>query len=203
MKKIYYFSGIVVFISIVQTFVLCHSTALAAQFSAIIVISSGIETAEVSQYKVYVKDDKHSLKQLDSITPPLIVDRNSDVVWAVYHRTKQYSEIEKEKASIFDPILFVEMIPKLLKAERKYEAKETVNGYECDKYAYYYLSPEKETQGFRQKAIEVWISKKLNHFIKAIYHWQNGDVIVEFRNIREGPIDDALVNVPAGYAKLE
>jgi len=201
MKKIYYFSWIVIFISIIQTFVFCCSSALAAQFSAIIVTSSRVETAEPS-YKVYVKDHKYSLKKLDSHTPPLIVDRNSGVVWAVYHRTKEYREIEKEKASTWDPILFLEMIPKILKAERKYEAKETVNDYDCDKYAYY-LGPEQKAQNFRRKAIEVWISKKLNHFIKAIYHWQNEDVVVEFQNIREGPIDDALVNIPAGYAKLE
>jgi len=47
-----------------------------------------------------------------------------------------------------------------------------------------------------------WVSQKLRFPIKIVNHTAE-DTFTELRDIREGPLADALFQLPAGYAKME
>lgn len=66
---------------------------------------------------------------------------------------------------------------------------ETVNGYLCDKWEF--TGKENQT---------VWIAQQLHFPIKTVR--QDGTTI-EFSNIKQGPQDAGLFQVPAGYTKLD
>jgi hypothetical protein len=66
---------------------------------------------------------------------------------------------------------------------------ETVNGYPCDKWQL--TGKENST---------VWISQQYHFPIKSV----NADgSSVEFSNIKTGPQDASLFQVPAGYQKMD
>jgi outer membrane lipoprotein-sorting protein len=66
---------------------------------------------------------------------------------------------------------------------------ETVNGRSCDKWEITDKSGKKET---------FWMDQKLHFPIKMI----NGDITIQYTNIKEGPQDAALFKVPDGYRKM-
>lgn len=82
------------------------------------------------------------------------------------------------------------------KATRKHLGTENMNGYLCDKYEiiYHDKSMGKTTQ---------WISPKLSYPIKMVHQGQQGEVITEYKNIKENGISDSLFQVPAGYQKMQ
>jgi hypothetical protein len=47
-----------------------------------------------------------------------------------------------------------------------------------------------------------WHSKKLNYPIKVVYHGPQGDMVTEYKNIKEGRVRDSLFKPPKGYKKM-
>ena len=73
---------------------------------------------------------------------------------------------------------------------------EKINGYDCDKYEIIYHDTSMGT-------LIQWISKRLHYPIKMIYNGPQGDLVTEYRKIKEGGVKNSLFQVPAGYNKME
>ncbi|MBN2467130.1 MAG: DUF4412 domain-containing protein [Deltaproteobacteria bacterium] len=80
-------------------------------------------------------------------------------------------------------------------ATRKLSGTETVSGYECDKYEIVYHDTSMGT-------MTQWFSKKLKFPVKMIYHGANGEVITEYKNIKESNVPEVMFQVPTGYQKM-
>jgi outer membrane lipoprotein-sorting protein len=81
------------------------------------------------------------------------------------------------------------------KAETKFLGKETVNGYVCDKYQYIYHDTSMGTS-------TQWVSKKFNCVIKSEYKSSAGYMLTEYKNIKEGNVQDSLFEIPGDYALM-
>jgi len=117
------------------------------------------------------------------------------ITWILDPARRTYREMISQQAkwsSIADP----KNLPAIKEAGTlKLVEKETVNGYDCDKYSYVYNN--------KDLGIEYhWVSKKLNFPVKMIQKSKNSDVIVEFKNITEKKLSDSLFELPKGYTKL-
>ena len=73
--------------------------------------------------------------------------------------------------------------------------KETVNGYMCSKYLHTPKDPSLGTATY-------WIAEKLNFPIKIVSDGPSGHMVMEYRNIDEKPVSDALFEIPSGYQKM-
>ena len=81
------------------------------------------------------------------------------------------------------------------KAQIKSLGKETVNGYVCEKYQYIYHDTSMGT-------VTQWFSKKLNYAIKAEHKSSAGYMLTEYKNIKEGKVENSLFEVPGDYALM-
>lgn len=77
----------------------------------------------------------------------------------------------------------------------KHLGKETVEGYSCEKYLIIY-------NGGKLGSSTYWIAKKLGHPIKITSKGPQGESVTEYKNIKEGGVDDALFKPPSGYTKV-
>jgi hypothetical protein len=100
---------------------------------------------------------------------------------------KIYIEVPKN-LSILEPDNDI-----IMGAEKKRMGTERVNGRSCDKYQYF----EKDTATITQ-----WIAKDLNCPVKIIYHGEGGNT-AEVKNIKPGPVDQAVFHVRPGYTQKE
>jgi len=78
---------------------------------------------------------------------------------------------------------------------KKSMGKETVNGYMCAKYLYTPKDPSLGTTTF-------WIAEKLHFPIKIESDGPSGHRVMEYRNIDETAVSDALFEIPSGYRKM-
>jgi outer membrane lipoprotein-sorting protein len=178
-----------VFVVVVVIFVLAGSS-IAAEFSADLLLKQGGETMTG---KVYVKGDKtrqefvqQGQKQIRIIRP------DKGLMWLLMPAEKIYMEMSSQESGAYDPTLDQNIEDK---AEMKSLGKETVNGYVCDKYLYSYHDTSMGTT-------TLWISKKLNYPIKTEYQSSSGDMLVEYKNIKEGNVQNSLFDVPGDYMLL-
>jgi len=104
---------------------------------------------------------------------------------------KMYFEMQTPEAGI---VKTDEVLDKI--ADKKHMGTEKVNGYKCDKYEiiYHDRSLGKMSQ---------WFSKKLNYPIKIIYNGPQGEMVVEYKNIKQGKVDSSLFEIPPGYEKMK
>ena len=182
-------------ISMAVFFFLVPVPAFSAEFSADLVIR-----APDSNYtfKLYVKDTMYRLEKVKGgmkFPPfPTIVSRSTGLTWGLNPQARQYVEMKDVRQTMMmNPIPGWEMMRKDYK--KKAAGSKTVNGYVCDKFVYH-------KPGKSKTEAAVWISKKLDHFIKQIHYATNGNAVMELKNISEDPVNNALFKIPAGYSKM-
>ena len=181
-----------VFGALVIGLVVPVGSAAAAEFTADLLIMQPNDSLTV---KLYVRDNLYRVEQLEGENLFLAIeDRAANVTTALNPEEKIYKEIEGPAGAFVNPIKGWERM--IEACEEKLVGPETVNGFECDHYVYNY-------PGETKVSVERWYSEKLAHFVKYLVHYDNdmGDGTMEIRNVIEGPLDDALFQVPGDYTK--
>jgi outer membrane lipoprotein-sorting protein len=162
--------------------------AAAAEFSAVVVAKSG---GEERQSKIYIKGDKI---RREYITPggntAFIVPGDKAIMWMVEPEIQAYTELPFDK----------DALPKKLDPDRegsqsKLVGTETLHGYATDKYETLVKTPTGTRRG------TMWISKKLGVPLKI----ETADklYVQEYKDIKEGGVDDSLFAEPSGYRKKD
>ena len=181
-------SGMVVVV--VAVIVVLSGSSIAAEFSADLFLKQAGETITG---KVYVKGDKIRQESIQQGEKQVMIFRfDKDIVWLLMPSEKIYMEMSSKEGVAYDPQLDQNIKDK---AQVKLLGKETVNGYECDKYQYIYHDTSMGTS-------TQWISRKLNYPIKTEYKSPSGDMLTEYKNIQEGNVQNSLFEVPGDYALL-
>ncbi|MBN2466787.1 MAG: VWA domain-containing protein, partial [Deltaproteobacteria bacterium] len=170
--------------------------AQAAEFTADILVSGpgGNYT-----YKLHVKDAWYRVQKITgpmNVPPfPSIVNSETGVTWGLNDQMRQYVEMaDIEKTVMMNPLAGWAMTRKGW--AEKPGPTETVNGYECETRLY-------TEAGKAEPAAKVWISTKLNHLIREERFGVNENPVLELQNIQEGPVDQALFEIPAGYTRMD
>jgi outer membrane lipoprotein-sorting protein len=175
------------------TLVLCalvvfSSVALSAEFSAdLIQKTAGMTT----KGKVYIKGNKMRMEMETPAGKSInLMDIGTGLMQMLQPEQKMYFEMETPEAGV---VKTDEALDKI--ADKKHVGTEKVNGYKCDKYEiiYHDRSLGKMSQ---------WFSKKLNYPIKIIYNGPQGEMVVEYKNIKQGKVDSSLFEIPPGYDKM-
>jgi outer membrane lipoprotein-sorting protein len=163
------------------------SLAWAAEFSALVV--NKIANHEM-QGKIYIKGDRARLESstpLGSVISILRLDKKA--MWMLMAGQKTYMEMPLDKEAYAKAL----NIP-TDEASMKRLGTETINGFDTDKYE----TPVKT--GGQEMKTTMWISKKLGVPLKI--ESANKSFIQEYKDIKEGGVDDALFELPAGYKKM-
>jgi len=160
--------------------------AVAAEFSADITQKMG---EEVQKGKIFIKGNKMRMEFEDGIS---IMDLATGKTITLQPEEKMYMELPGA-----GPMASAAESDKELSkiATKKHVGTEKISGYKCDKYLITY----------RDKAMgkmTQWHAKKLNYPIKIVYHGPEGEMVTEYKNIKEGGVSDSLFKVPKGYKKM-
>jgi len=145
--------------------------------------------------KVFVKGEKYRLEQQDNKNRRMfiIVDQKANLTIVSDPAKKNYMETPSQGmvSLMNDPFQSARYM------EEKYKkillGDEIISGFKCKKIKY-------EAQG--REMMTVWKSKKLDFFLKIMLPDKKKSFI-QLKNIKEGPVDKVLLQVPAGYAKKE
>ena len=170
--------------------------AMAADFTAEMFISG---PGDPYTFKLQVKDPMYRLQKIKgpmNVPPfPTIVNRDSGVTWGLNDQMRQYVEIRDVRKTIMMNPLAGWALTRKGMAEKP-GPMETVNGYECETKLY-------SEDGKSETAAKVWIAKKLNHIIREERFGMNQNPVLELQNIKEGPLDASLFEIPEGYSMLD
>jgi outer membrane lipoprotein-sorting protein len=178
----------------IRTLVLCallvfSSVALSAEFSAdLIQKTAGMTT----KGKVYIKGNKMRMEMETPAGKSInLMDIGTGLMQMLQPEQKMYFEMQTPEAGVVKTDDALDKI-----ADKKHVGTEKVNGYKCDKYEiiYHDRSLGKMSQ---------WFSKKLNYPIKIIYNGPQGEMVVEYKNIKQGKVDSSLFEIPPGYEKMK
>ncbi len=160
--------------------------AVAAEFSADITQKMG---EEVQKGKIFIKGNKMRMEFEDGIS---IMDLATGKTITLQPEEKMYMELPGA-----GPMPSADESDKDLSkiATKKHVGTEKISGYKCDKYliTYHDKVMGKMTQ---------WHAKKLNYPIKVLHQGPQGDMLVEYTNIKEGGVSDSLFKIPSGYQKM-
>ncbi len=166
--------------------------AVAAEFSADQIQTRGGQT---SQGKFYLKGDKHRMEITEAGQSSIIItDTANKKSYMLNPKDKTYMDLSAMGMGAGQTQTQSEDELKKL-GEWKSAGTETVNGYECEKKIFVYKD---KSMG----EMTHWISKKLNYPIKMYYQSKDMSMITEYKNIKEGGVDDKLFQVPVGYQKM-
>ena len=138
--------------------------------------------------KIYVKDDMICIEVLEGPELGIIIaDQGKRFSIVMLPDQKIYIEVPKN-LSILEPDKDM-----IMGAEKKLMGTETVNGRSCNKYQYVAKGTATITQ---------WIARDFKYPVKTIYHGEGGNT-AEVKNIKEGPVDEAMFQLRPGYTKKE
>jgi hypothetical protein len=163
--------------------VLPATACYAVDFSADIVSSSrqGSFTA-----KIYVSGDKSRTEMPGATT---ISRMDKKLVWVLMPAEKMYME------QPMDPLSAAGTWEKMDgEIERRAEGNEVVNGRQTTKYRVIF-----EADGMRDSVFQ-WLDESAHIPVKTAAI--DGSWSTEFKNIRPGPQDRNLFEIPAGYNKM-
>lgn len=158
------------------------AACFAADFSADFVVKSKGEDEIVG--KVFVKGQKvrQEISEGDE-KQVLIIRPDKGVTWMLTSEDKSYMEIPYESQGQAFEVWTAES-----EKQGKLLGEEAVAGHPCKKFE---LVEDGEKTTY-------WVSKKLSFPIKV----QDSESVMEYKNIKEGTMDDALFEVPQGFEKL-
>ncbi len=166
---------------------LLAGSAAAAEFSGQMVVRDG---EKLALGKIFVQDGKMRQEFNDEEGQTITIVRpDLKKVWVILPREHGYMELPLKTKL---PGQFIQIPPDAL--AKRLVGKETVNGYEAEKYevtAPGGLGPERQT---------IWMAVKLGVAVKLVS--REKDFSMEYRSITEGPQPESLFNLPPGYKKL-
>jgi outer membrane lipoprotein-sorting protein len=166
---------------------LAVSLAQAAEFSAAVV--NRIAGHEM-QGKIFVRGQKARLETSTPLGVAISILRlDKKVMWILMPGKKAYMEMPFDREGFAQAL----NIP-TDEAGMQLLGRETLNGYDTEKYATSMQAGTRQIQG------TMWISKRLGLPIKI--ESADHSFSQEYRNIREGGVDDAIFEIPAGSQKL-
>jgi outer membrane lipoprotein-sorting protein len=173
---------------VVALFTLQAGAVKAAEFSAVIVTNSA---GEERRSKIYINGDKIRREFANPGGNTIfIVPGDKAIMWMLEPEIQVYRELPFDK----------DASPKSLNlpkegGESKLVGTETLNGYVTDKYETSIKTPTGTRMG------TMWISKKLGVPLKI----ETADklFVQEYKDIKEGGVDDALFAIPSGYRKKD
>ena len=177
-------------VTVVAVIFVLSGSSIAAEFSADLLLK---QAGETMTGKVYIKGDKMRREFVQQGQKQIMIVRpDRGLMWLLMPAEKIYMEMSSQESGAYDPTLDQDIQNK---AEIKLLGKETVNGYVCDKYQYIYHDTSMGTT-------TQWVAKKLNYAIKSEYKSSSGDMLVEYKNIKEGNVQNSLFEVPGDYMLL-
>jgi hypothetical protein len=106
---------------------------------------------------------------------------------------KMYMEMKSDDMKSMQNDVFQSLEAQKQKYENKSLGKETVNGYECEKF---------QVMMDGNPVTTYWQSAELEYPIKVV-SGENQNMVMELQNIVKGDVDDALFKVPSGFTKME
>jgi hypothetical protein len=165
--------------------------ATAAEFTADLIRKSEGETLTS---KVFVKGKmrREELLEDGEVAGINIARIDKGISWTLMPEEKMYMEIPLEgmKVGAMEDMEELETRTKM-----KLLGKETVNGYVCEKRQY-----DDPSQG----SVIVWYSPKLGYPVKfhVMAFGNDEEMILEYKNIKTGKLDDSMFEVPDGYQKF-
>lgn len=161
---------------------LSSGSSFAVEFSADMVIQP--KDDEKMTGKFYIKGGNiRQETDVDGEKQILIVRADKKVSWMITPEEKMYMEIPWQEGDEA-----IEEWSATKEKDSKLVGEETVAGYVCKKF-------ERTEDG--QKVI-YWVPKKMPFPIKI----EDPEAVIEYQNIKEGSISDALFEVPTGYNKI-
>jgi len=166
------------------------NAAPASQFTADMIQSEGADTITG---KIYVKNSKYRMDlEEDGHQVFVIVDQTAGVTRVLMPEEKMYMEMGTQdfRSLMKDPFQGVKYTAST--GDSKHLGTETVNGYECDKYLISMNDQDVMTQ---------WVSQKLEFPVRIVMDVSENK-FVDLQNILEGPVDDALFDIPSEYTKM-
>jgi len=138
--------------------------------------------------KCYVKSNLVRMEKLEgSDQGVLIADVQKGVTQVFDPKGKQYVEIPKNICGFIPPSEITS------NAIKKDVGSEKIGVYKCKKYQYFL--PKK-----KNPAVTQWVATAINFPVKACYHDENK--CWELTNIQQGPVDDAMFQVPQNFQKV-
>ncbi|MFC1476089.1 DUF4412 domain-containing protein [Candidatus Zixiibacteriota bacterium] len=173
---------------------LCCSRAFAAEFTAELRI---IQPQDSVTLKLYVRDHLYRVEKLEGEDQMIAIEnRQTDMTTALNPEEKTYLELKGSEGAFANPVKGWGYLTD--GTEETAVGPATVNGLECEHYTYAY-------PGQAEPFLEIWKSKKLDHFVKYLVHYGagSGDGSLELINVVEEAVDDELFTVPAGYTRLK
>ena len=165
------------------------SKATGEGFSADLVIEQPTESITI---KLYVMGDYYRVEKLEGDNKMLAIEIPGDTTLAMNPEEKIYKVIDGPAGAFANPIKGWEYMRRQMVESPA--GKETVGGYECDKFVYNF-------EGQPDTVMEMWMSPELNHFVKALVHYPEGDGTMTLTNVKVGPQDVSLFEVPDGYTR--
>ncbi len=121
-----------------------------------------------------------------------IFRKDKGVVWVLMPEQMMYMEMPSGSQPNMAPV-DPDELEKM--GTKKYLGKEKVNGYMCAKHLYTPNDPSLGTATY-------WISETLHFPIKIESDGPSGHMVMEYRNIDEKTVSDALFEIPSGYQKM-
>jgi len=121
-----------------------------------------------------------------------IFRKDKGVVWILMPKQTMYMEMSADSQKNMAPV-DPDELGKM--GKKTFLGKEKVNGYMCSKYHYTFNDPSMGDAIY-------WISEKLNFPVKMEMDGPSGPMVMEYRNIQEKSVSDALFNIPSGYQKM-
>lgn len=160
----------------------------AAQFSATMMVKDG---DKLMPGKIFVQEGKMRQEFIDIEGQTITIVRpDLKVVWIILPLERAYAELPLRGKL---PGQFIQIPPEAL--SKRLVGKETVNGYEAEKYEFTVRTgggPERQT---------VWLAVKLGAPVKMLSKERNFSI--EYKGIKEEAQADRLFNLPPGLRKLD
>ena len=184
-------AGMMLF-TVVLGLVFCCTLSTAAEFTAD--MNQRLHGTTLTG-KIFVKGEKYRVELQDAGGHRMfiIVDQKADLTFVVNPAEKEY--METPSTGMFslmnDPFQSARYMQ--TKFTKRPLGKETISGYACDKFTF---------ESDKQEMMTVWNAEKLGFALKISLPDKKHS-FVELNNIKEGPVDEALFKVPAGYVKEE
>jgi hypothetical protein len=171
---------------------LCPTPSMAAEFTAD--MNQRLHGTAITG-KIFVKGYKYRVEQHDAKGHRMfiIVDQKTDLTVVADPAEKKYMETPSTGmlSLMNDPFQSARYME--TKFKKTLLGKEMISGYECTKF---------KLESDNQELMTVWKAGKLGFALK-ISMPDKKQSFVQLKNIKEGPIDEARFQVPAGYAKKE
>jgi outer membrane lipoprotein-sorting protein len=162
--------------------------ALAIEFSADTVTT--MQGGQKMSGKMYFRPDKFRMEMKSNEETVMITRIDKKVTWNVMTKQKMYMEMPfdlKNKPKVEEKFAG--------EIERKEVGSETIDGHPTKKYLITYKTGNKKDQVYQ------WLATDIKFPVKTAA--VDGSWAQEFKNIKMGPQQDSLFEVPAGFQKMQ